>query len=322
MLRVKTLVLLFVLYVFVAKAEARQVTVSVPSLAMSQAAFYVANEKGFYNEEGLQVQLILMTARVANLALIGGDVDFSAGGMSGLTAAVRGTPMRILFTGFIRPMHWLYAAPAIRDLRSLKNKKIGIDGFGGAMDVLLKEILSANNMSRDVTTLGVGVLSTRYMALVNGVVDATLLTFPFNFMAEEAGYRELVSFIRQDLIQLAGNIVVREQLLQSDPGLVEAFTRATVKGLIYTRDNRSGTIPILARSLKIKENAAASMYDLARPAMTADGTLTPQMQLKALQLILKSQESKESPSLDKLFDYSLVRKTTSELEAKGWRPRP
>lgn len=134
MLRVKTLVLLFVLYVFVAKAEARQVTVSVPSLAMSQAAFYVANEKGFYNEEGLQVQLILMTARVANLALIGGDVDFSAGGMSGLTAAVRGTPMRILFTGFIRPMHWLYAAPAIRDLRSLKNKKIGIDGFGGAMD--------------------------------------------------------------------------------------------------------------------------------------------------------------------------------------------
>ena len=57
-------------------------------------------------------------------------------------------------------------------------------------------------------------------------------------------------------------------LQQSDPILVEKFLRGTLKGFFYARENRSGTIPILARVQNIKEDLATRTYDVSRPAMT------------------------------------------------------
>ena len=42
----------------------------------------VAQEKGYFREEDLAVELILMTASVANMALLGGNVDFISSGPS------------------------------------------------------------------------------------------------------------------------------------------------------------------------------------------------------------------------------------------------
>ena len=53
---------------------------AVPDLSTSLIAFVVAKEKRFYEEEGLDVELIKMSAPLANLALIGGNVAFGAAG--------------------------------------------------------------------------------------------------------------------------------------------------------------------------------------------------------------------------------------------------
>ena len=57
-------------------AWARTVKVGIPGHNVTQAAFYVAKERGWYRDEGLDVQLIMMPAPVSNLALIAGNVDF------------------------------------------------------------------------------------------------------------------------------------------------------------------------------------------------------------------------------------------------------
>ena len=66
--------------------------------------------------------------------------------------------------------------------------------------------------------------------------------------------------------------------LQSDPALVEKFVRGTVKGLRYARENKAGTIPILLRYMKLKEDLAGQYYDQVRPIMTADGTVSVELQ--------------------------------------------
>jgi len=53
----------------------------------------------------------------------------------------------------------------------------------------------------------------------------------------------------------------------------EKLVRGAVKGHRYARNNRSGTIPILARTLKIKEDVATRIYDAALPGMVADGSI-------------------------------------------------
>src|ERR1700747_2672639 len=100
-----------------------------------------------------------------------------------------------------------------------------------------------------------------------------MLSIPANFMALEAGFRELVSFINQEWIELQGTINVTDQLLASDPTLVEKFIRATLKGFIHFRDLRSETIAILSRFLRTREDAGGKIYDVMRPSLTQDGVV-------------------------------------------------
>jgi ABC-type nitrate/sulfonate/bicarbonate transport system substrate-binding protein len=183
-------------------------------------------------------------------------------------------------------------------------------------DASWPELFKRNGMdsTRDVSLLVMGVQSTRFAALSSGAIDATVLTFPWNFKASEAGFRELVNFTRQDIVQLSGSIVVRRALLQSDPTLAEKFTRATMRGLIYARENRAGAIPVLARSLRVKEDMAAKIYDSARSAMTMDGTITDEAQKRVIQDTVQLIGQKETPPADKVFDFALARRIRAELD--------
>jgi NitT/TauT family transport system substrate-binding protein len=305
-------------------AERRRVPVAVPDLSTSLIAFVVAKEKRFYEEEGLDVELIKMSAPLANLALIGGNVAFGAAGAAAIPSAIRGAPIRFLFHTYYRPIYWLYAQPEIRDLRGLKDKKVGVSGIGSGPDLLLREILAKNGIEggRDVAILALGVGTARFFALKAGSVDAAMLSPPSNFMADDAGFRQLISFVKEDVIDLQSAVVVREGATQSDPSLVEKFLRGTLKGFFYARENRSGTVPILAKIQNIKEDLAAKSYDVSRPAMTADGTVSEELLKRTLEQAVKRLGLRDAPaSFLKLFDYSLTRKIRSELTAQGWKPK-
>ena len=305
-----------------ARAEAARLRLSVPVHGVSHAAFYAAKEKGYFQEEGLDVEVILMSGAIGIRALIAGDVDASTVGGSALPPIFRGAPLRMVFISFDKPTHWLYAKPDIRAVKDLKGRKVAVDGLGGTLESLLRWVLEKNGLEagRDVPILAIGPPPGRFAALTSGAIDATLFTFPLNFSAEEAGFRELVNFVKQDIASLTGSIVVREALFQSDAGLVEKLVRAAVKGHLYARNNRSGTIPILARTLKIKEDVATRIYDAALPGMVIDGSINEETQRRVIDDTRKSLGMKESVSADKVFRFSLVHKINHELKVQGWKP--
>jgi ABC-type nitrate/sulfonate/bicarbonate transport system substrate-binding protein len=100
------------------------VPVAVATFSQSVLPMFVAREKGYFQAEGLDVELILMTASVANMALLGGNVDFISSGPSAIGAIARGAPLKFVFVCFSRPMHWLCAKPEIDDVRGLKGKTL------------------------------------------------------------------------------------------------------------------------------------------------------------------------------------------------------
>ncbi len=103
---------------------------------------------------------------------------------------------------------------------------------------------------------------------------------------------------------------------------MEKMIRGTLKGLLYIRQNRAGTIPILARLMKIQEEMAAKIYDLVLPGLTADGTLNPELQKKVLEFVFKVQGIKEPSVSEKIYDSGPVRKIRADLEAKKWKSAP
>lgn len=303
--------------------EPLKVPVAIPAVTPAATTFVVARDRGYYREEGLDVQLIVMPSVVGTQALIGGNVRFSTVGGAGLLPILRGAPLRFLFATFNRPMFWLYAKSDIRSVKDLKGKKVGVSSFGSGPDSLLRDLLKKHGLEggREVAILAMGAGTARFYALQAGSVDAAMLSIPANFMAQGAGYRELVSFIDQEWVELQGSVVVTEQLLASDPTQVEKFIRATLKGFFYFRDQRSETTAILARFLRMPEDAAAKIYDVVRPGMTADGTVGEELQRRSFEHVVGRLGLKDAPRLEKIFDYSLAVKARQELRDRGWKPR-
>jgi NitT/TauT family transport system substrate-binding protein len=313
---------LFSMIMLAAYAEAARVRVAIPSTTHAVLAFTTTRDKGYYRDEGLDVELILMSAPIASRALLGGDVEVATVGGAGLPPVLSGAPLRFVFTTYSRPMFWLFGKSEIRSVKELKGKKVGVSGIGSGPDSLLREALRRNGLEggRDVVILSLGVMPTIYSGLQGGVVDAAMLSPPFTFRAEENGFREIIAFTKQDLVELQGSILVKQAFLRSDPATLEKFIRATSKGFLYIKQNRSGTIPILARYLQVSGDLAAKAYDqVVRPAMTQDGTLSEELQEKAVEHVLKRLDVKEAPPLSRIFDFSMTRNSNrpsdEELEA-------
>ena len=152
------MLVLLLLFGLATETEARKLHVAVATFSQSVLPLVVAQEKGYFREEDLDVELILMTASVANMALLGGNVDFISTGSSAIGAIFRGAPLKFVFISFNRPMHWLFSRSEIRDVAGLKGRKIGVSAVGGSAHFLVMEILKRYGLdaAREVTVLGIG----------------------------------------------------------------------------------------------------------------------------------------------------------------------
>ena len=318
----RLLALFFLLSASAHAQELRKIYVAIPAVTPAVSSFAIAKEKGYYREEGLDVELVQMPSAVGTQALIGGNVKFSTLGGASMPPLLRGAPLRFLFATFHRPMFWLYSHRDIRSVAELKGRKVGVSSLGSGPDSILRDALKKNGLDggRDVAILPVGSGTARFYALQAGSVDAAMLSIPANFLAQDAGFRELVSFVDQDVVELQGSIMAPVSLMESDPALVEKFVRGSLKGFIAFRDSRAAAIQILTKFLRLKEDITARIYDLARRGLTPDGTIGEALQRKSLEHVIDRVGVKEPPPLSKLFDFSVTRKVNEELRAKGWRP--
>lgn len=306
-------------------AQTKKVRVALPGYTIAALSFLIAKNNGYYNGENLDVELISMRASTANLAVVGGNVEFSGVPLAGLTTALRGGGVKLLFCQFDKPQHVLFARPEFSNIRALRGKKLAVAGVGTIDDFLLREALGGHGIDpiKDVTILSMGAADTRLASLVNGAIDASVLIAPVSFYAKEQGFRELASFQDLGFVLPSGGIVARDELLKSDPAMVERFVRATLMGFLYMRDNRAGTIKVMARALRIDDATAAKLYDSSRPTLTPDGTVSGETERKMTGFVLKTAGAKEAPPPpEKLYDFALVKKAHLALQAKGWHAVP
>ncbi len=77
-------------------AEPRKVRISFSSRSNSVIPFQIALVKGFFKEEGLEVEMIQANPRLGALAVMNGDLDFTTTFGSTLRGILQGLPLERL----------------------------------------------------------------------------------------------------------------------------------------------------------------------------------------------------------------------------------
>ncbi|MBI4523567.1 MAG: ABC transporter substrate-binding protein [Deltaproteobacteria bacterium] len=292
-------------------AQLKKVRFAVATIAISEVPFKVAQLKGFYREEGLDVETILIRGAVGVQALIGGSVDYSSSSGAVIAAGVRGLGLKLVLIVSSKPAFDLVSRPNIRSIDQLKGKIVGISSRGGAVDLLTQLILRQNGLTpdKDVTSLVVGSAEELMIALRAGLISAALLSPPRQFLLYREGFNQLAYSGDYLPTYPTGGIGATENKIKKEPEEVLAFVKGSLKGMNYYRQNRSESIDILAKFLGIKDPAlAAQVYDLHASRLAKNGSADESWMRGAIEFTKRSLGvSKEIPP-GQAFDFSFVQK--------------
>jgi ABC-type nitrate/sulfonate/bicarbonate transport system substrate-binding protein len=302
-------ILIPLLFLLVGDAPAAErVTIATPSRGLFEFPVVVAMRKGFYKDEGIDVDKVQMQPALGVKALISGDVDYLLAWGSALRAAVTGVPVKAVVGIAGRPLHVLIARPEIKTPKDLKGRVIGVDSIAGTVDYLARVAVRHFGLEpeRDVQIIVTGESPTRLAALHSGAIDATPIDVAFAVKAEDEGFRRLVYL--GDLIELPlSGIAVTDQKLQTHRDQVRKVVRATVRGTRYFKQNRNDTVQMLADYLRITPMQAAKAYDTSVNSFSNDGMISDKGVQLDVQLTKERLKLTKEIPLSQLVDWSLVK---------------
>lgn len=212
------------------------------------APFYVAIEKGFYEQRGLKVSL---NHHPAGADVFGGLVAgqenvMMAGGDEVLAARAKGAELVYVAEVFTRyPIGLIVPADSgVQSVADLKGKKVGIPGPYGATYIGLLALLTHAGMTdKDVQVESIGF--TQASALLAGHVDA-VVGYVNNepLQLRKAGMETRVFPVADVQPMVSNGLIVTEKTLRDDPTMVKAVIAATLEGTQYTIDHPDEALEI------------------------------------------------------------------------------
>ena len=289
-----------------------QVIVSYEGPAIYNLPFAIAMQQGFFQEQNLDVTLILMKTEVANVALATRDTDFSLRGTSTILAAVKGLPLRVVFIGTMKPNLALVVRPEVNSVKELKGKVMGVSGLGGGHYATTRLILRQHGLDPDKDAVfKVVSVGARLPALLTRAMDAGLLDYGEAFRAKRSGFKILLNAADYDYYSLSWALGVNLKKLREQPDQVKRFLKASVKGLEYMRENRDVAIKTLMSWLKVDREMAGAIYQLSINNFTKDGTVDE----ATLKLLVEQNLAEVGVGIEKVsqvVDMTLVRQVLKE----------
>ncbi len=244
--------------------------------------FFVAKERGFFREEGLDVELIVMQAIQTIQATLGNSTQFASATGSAVSAAVQGADIKVIFAVTDRPSFDLIAQPNITSVQQLRGKKIGTGGVGSLAEILARRILIANNVRpEEVSILATGPSHVTYLSLKAKVIDAAPLQMPLTFTAQDEGFRKLAA-AGEFYQSVQGGLATTKLMLTEHADLVTKVVRAMLRATRLIKSDRKYAIDFLKGPWvdlgKNPEKIAARVYDAAGPDFLENGLVSEEIQ--------------------------------------------
>ena len=306
-------------FLFCAHASAAdKIRVSVTNYNMSYLAAGVAAKRGFFKEEGLDVEIVRMNANVAMSSLISGDVDYTMIFASVIRAAMRGIPLKVIAVLIDSPPYAFIARPEITAMKALKGKTVGIGVYGSSNDIIARMMLERSGIDPDKETklVAFGSDAARFAALKEGLVEAAIIAPPADAQARKLGLNVLAR--ANDLFKFPHiGLGTTNKKLKENPQEVTRVIRAFIKANRFVRDHRQEAINVLADWGRTQKEDAIASYDSTWQVFSPDGAMPDDGMRLVLDDAQKALKATRTFAINEVADAGPLREAQRTLGIKS-----
>ncbi len=155
----------------------------------------------------------------------------------------------------------------------------------------------------------------RFAALKQGLIAATVVSPPFDFEGRKLGFNVIARAYELFSFPQAG-LGVHVKKIKEKPDETERVIKAGVKANRYIRGNREGTIQVIMEVSKVNKEIAATTYESIRGAFNEDGSLPE----KGFRVVIEETKNvlkvDREISFNEVADLSILREAQRELGIK------
>lgn len=317
----------------VSKAAASPVTLervslSLASIAQSQAQYLIAREKGYYREEGIEVDVQVTAPNVGVQGTVAGTFDIT--GVGGQAAVARmsgpGVPLKLVFNHNLSVTWWLMAAKnsGVTSIADLRGKSIAVEGPGTLSSTFMRAVLKKHGINPDteVQFVNAGPVANWLTPVLSGAVHAGIAGDSDKYIvAKREGLIEITRIGTEINAPLSG-LATTEATLSTRADMVKRFVKASVKGLRFYLNKKEESVAILAPVLKQEVAETVAAYDVLAPLTAEVPKVGTEAQREFIDLVLTSLNKEPGTvSPEDVFDYKLLDQALKELDAEGWVPK-
>jgi ABC-type nitrate/sulfonate/bicarbonate transport system substrate-binding protein len=300
-------------------AKIERIAVAIPVRALSNVPLLVGVKKGFYRQEGLEIDVVQMSSTPAITGMTTGDVlvDFHT---SAIRAPIAGRPIRMI--GYmVDRLNWhLYAKPEIKRIEDLKGKVLAVTDVGGNVTYITQMMLEKHGLGgfgKDAELFPTGSMQSSTMALMARQVDAALVGTEMGIKAEAKGFHVIAR--ASDYVPLGlGGMSASVDTLKNRSDTIRRFLRGTVRSLQYVRSdkNKSESADFFAQFLSLSRSDAEQIYAQSKDYYSPNGSISKEGLQFEINLLVQQLGLKKQVSVDDVADFRLLREVQAELGLK------
>jgi NitT/TauT family transport system substrate-binding protein/sulfonate transport system substrate-binding protein len=296
----------------------------IPRATLNYLSIPVAEARGFFRNEGLENEAVVIPGSTAIAALVSGNVDYSGAGGTGMRAALRGAPIKAVMFQTEKVTWYLLAAPDIQKIPDLKGKRVAVGTIGDTQDTLITMLVERDGLSgRDITRIAMPSRNTTntILSLKTGAFSAAVVNADESLLGEKEGLRTL-AFVGDLFPYPFQGFVTTDKMIAERPNDIKRWLRAMARALMFIRERPEEAADIAMKKIPMGNMTRPLVIEGIRRFAKAlpdgvPGLPSAQGIKNLMEFDVKAPlKIKEDVSPEKVMSLRLMREVKEELESK------
>ncbi len=303
------------------------VRLGIAGISGTNAHPFVDKQLGLFQKNNIDIELIAFQGGSQLIqAMVAGDLPLALSeGVTVLASDIKGANL-FFIGGVVNTFPFTILTRAeIRAPADLRGKKIAISRFGSSSDVAVRSAIERYGFKpeKDAIILQVGGQSERFAALRAGVVDAAIVSPPFNLVGRRLGFNDLIDMSEQGVAYAHQQIVARKDFLDRQPDLALRCLKGIIEGLAYWKDpaKKEAVTQNVAKFLKLDPQKDKDQLDETFRYYGKIFPSRPYPTLEGLELSASMLKKARPDATDLQPKDYVVNRFVGELEKEGFLAR-